>query len=338
MAETITLSFNPYRSDGAADAREALDAWRQLQLLTAPGAAPPIVVARGADAAFQITLDASDIVECLEAEAADSEAAVQARIERQRASGLHPMLGVLRIDAVEVSGHGDLRLPAQLLGRFLQQLFLAMNLAVPGSANFFASRYAEDTGNEYPPPNLSADILEGAYTKAKERGWPLLVPLAVGDVWNWLHDAMSYDLDVAREPADKALFALLHICEPQEIDTENILRTAQAFEALFSGGREGIGAALQQRIEAVIGTPASRKRWFTKFYDLRSRVAHGDVPMLRPGKYYDIGESRQIEDYIAEFWEPMDQAISALLATLQDLIRHRSRGYRFEQQVHRTSL
>ena len=64
----------------------------------------------------------------------------------------------------------------------------------------------------------------------------------------------------------------------------------------------------------MLGTPTSHKRWFSKFYDLRSRVAHGDVPLLRPGKYYDIGESAQIEQYIAEFWEPMDQAVAALLA------------------------
>lgn len=338
MHDTIELNFNPYPSDGNADTLQVLDAWKQLQLLTAPNASPPIILSRGADSAFQISIDASDVVDCLEREASDDEDAIEARLESQLAEGLHPMRGSLLIDVVEVSGRGDMRMPMQLLGRFLQQIFLAMNLSVPGSANFYASRYTEQADNDYPPPDLSSSILEGAYAKACERGWPCFRPVTVRQSWNWLQEAMSYDLDVARAPVDRALFAVLHVCEPQEVDAENILRVAQAFEALFAGGRESIGSVLHQRMEAVLGAPMSHKRWFNKFYDLRSRIAHGDVPVLRPGKYYDIGESSQIEQYIAEFWEPMDQAVAALLAVLQDLVIHNSRSYRFEQQVLRDPL
>lgn len=77
---------------------------------------------------------------------------------------------------------------------------------------------------------------------------------------NWLHGAMSYDLDLATKPVDKALFALLRVCKPQTVDVDNVLRVAQAFEALFAGGREGIGAILQERLMALLGELSGRSQ------------------------------------------------------------------------------
>lgn len=300
--------------------------------------APPLVVSRGADTAWEITLNVSDTVDMLDRISSDDASRIENRWHEREDLGLHPLGSWMQIDLQEVSGQSAASPPMQLVGRFLQQLFLAMNVAAPGSFNLFASRYSNAADTEYPPPNLSSDILEGAVAKAHERGWPALRRLPVADVWSWLQHGMSYDVDIATDDVDKVLFTVLRVCEPQEVDVDNVLHVAQALEALFASGRESIGSVVQQRLEAVLGEPTSHKRWFTRFYDVRSRIAHGSMPVLRPGRYYDIGESSAVEAFIAEFWQPIDQALAALLAVVQDMVAHRSRGYRFEQQAFRKSM
>jgi hypothetical protein len=309
---------------------EVLAVWRELGLLAAAVSSPPLLVSRRADAVFQVSLDVADTVDMLESIAVRDSSRIQRRRYQREAAGMNPNGSWIAITIKEVSGNATSRFPLQLLGRFLQQVFLAMNLAVPGSANFFSSRYEEVRHADYPPPQLSSDIFEGAYATALDRGWPSLRRLALVDVWTWLHDALSYDLDLAAEPVDKALFALLRVCESHpvdESDASNVLYITQAVEALFAVGRKHIGANLRARLEALLGEPPLHRGWFTKFYDLRSRIAHGGIPMLRPGAYFDWDDSAAVRKYITEFWSPVDTAIAVLLATLQDLIARGSRGY-----------
>jgi hypothetical protein len=44
-----------------------------------------------------------------------------------------------------------------------------------------------------------------------------------------------------------------------------------------------IGKMLKDRIHLVLGEPKSHKKWITDFYNLRSRIIHGDYPLVRSG-------------------------------------------------------
>lgn len=180
-AVTLLLG-NTSPSDGSTDASEVVAVWRELALLAAADATPPLLVSRGADAVFQIALDVSDTVDMLDRVAAEDSTRLEERWDQRTAAGLHPMGSWIGISITEVSGRSSSGLPEQLLGRFLQQVFLATNLALPGSANFFASRYHEVSDSDYPPPHLSSGILEGAYAKARERSWPPLRRPALPEV------------------------------------------------------------------------------------------------------------------------------------------------------------
>lgn len=282
---------------------------------------------------YQVAIEASDTIDLLECVASSNDTPLRYRWDKRAALGLHQFGSSIDIELREVAGQKPASPPFQLLGRLLQQVFLGMNLALPGSSSFVLTKDEFPT-EEHAPPNLSSNVLEFAYSKARERGWPPLRRLELSRVWDWLHGAMLYELDIAAEPVDKALFALLRVCVPQTVYTDNILHIAQAYEGLFAEGRDNIGSILRQRIETVLGQSQTHKRWFSKFYELRSRIAHGSIPVLRPA-YCNIDHSQAVEDYIAQFWEPIDQAIAVLLAILQDLIINESRGYHFGQQVTR---
>lgn len=299
----------------------------------AVGSASPFFVSRAPHELYEVTVDATDTISMLDAVAAAEDTELDERLDAQAAAGLHPMGSFIEIELRAVGGHQPVQPPFQLLGRFLQQLFLGLNLAVPGSCNLFLCRYENFPTADPGPPNLTSDILETAYSCARETGWPPLQPLTFRETWSWLHAAMLYDVDIARGAADKALFTLLRICAANTVDTDNILLIAQAFESFFTEGRDNIGSILRKRLAAVLGEPASHKKWFSQFYELRSRIAHGDVPLLRPGGFYDVGQNQEVEKYIAEFFKPVDEAVGVLLSVMQDLILSGSRGYRFEQHV-----
>ncbi|MCI5218644.1 MAG: hypothetical protein D3914_05510 [Candidatus Electrothrix sp. LOE2] len=148
-----------------------------------------------------------------------------------------------------------------------------------------------------------------------------------------LHDKHWYDLSVANEPWQKASFAILRLGILDACLEDNMLVIARALEALFVDGREGIGSLLKTRLQLVIGIPSTHTKWFSKFYTLRSKIAHGASPMLKPGDYHD--NCSDVDKYFNSYFEPMDTATAVLLSVLQDLTQHGIYSYQFEQTLKR---
>ena len=112
---------------------------------------------------------------------------------------------------------------------------------------------------------------------------------------------------------------------------------AQTLESLFAPGKEQIGGLLKRRIYSVLGEPEAHKSWFSRFYDLRSRVAHGDIPLVRPNNLA-LNESVQFQNYYANYFTPLEEAASVMLAVLQDLVKSRAVEYDFTESLERKSL
>ncbi|RCJ29027.1 hypothetical protein A6770_01130 [Nostoc minutum NIES-26] len=300
---------------------------------------------------YLIEIDTSDVILYLKAvEICEQDPAVFCqRMDEQMKLGYHMASSILKLHLkYELCNETEQDVLQIVVGKFLQQLFLAMNLSFPGSITLYSSEYVK--ANELvpkffslyripgvkpdvpKPPELSAYILESAFIHALRRGWPKLTQLPFQTVWSWVTEELPYSLDLAEKPHHKALFTLLRITSNQTNHTDTILLIAQALEALFVDGKEGIGNTLKQRLELVLGTPQTHKNWFSKFYNRRSQIAHGSMPILRPSDLYDRDES-SIEDYIEEFYGSIDEAVAVILAVLQDLIRNNAREYCFLQNV-----
>jgi hypothetical protein len=335
----VLLSLaNTGPDSGSTDAAEFLQLWKEIQAFFASGHTAPFIGSRDPEEWYVISLDATDVIDALGTRVGvDNEAAIDERLHARLAAGRPPLGGDIEIAIHAMGGHTARHPPFKLLGRFLQQLFLSANIAVPGSCNLFSCRYPEFPDAQPGPPHHNANILEFAYNHAHEVGWPPIGPLGFGDVWHWLHDVMIYDLDIAEHPLEKALFTLLRVCTPDAVETHNILEIAQVLESLFAEGRDNIGTILRHRIEAVLGIPRDNKKWFSRLYELRSRIAHGGVPLLRPGEYYEMGDNAIVEKHIAEYFAPADQATAVMLALLQDMAKARCRAYSFTQSVVRVT-
>ncbi|BCL34510.1 HEPN domain-containing protein [Nostoc sp. MS1] len=303
---------------------------------------------------YSIEIDASDVIAYLKAVEIcehDQEVFYQ-RMNEQMKLGYHMLNSILKLqlkyDQFSETEENVLQI---VIGKFIQQLFLAMNIALPGSIALYSAEYIETNAFESKsssllykipgiksavpkPPEMNASILESAFIHALDRGWPPLQQMPFKTVWNWLEGELPYSLDLAEKPHHKALFTILRITSKQTNILDTILLIAQALEALFVDGKEGIGSTLKQRLELVLGTPQSHKNWFSKFYNRRSQIAHGSAAILRPNDLYHWDDP-SIEEYIEEFYGPIDEAVAVLLAVLQDLIRSDAREYCFLQEVKR---
>jgi hypothetical protein len=320
----------------AVGLERSLAAWEEVQAFFAEGHPPPLLVERTPEHWYEISVNAAAMLEHLRQaiakEQADSAALQESRrtgrpITETRWYGEMPEPAI-RLRMTPRAGAPADQPPLWLAGRFLQQLFLAMNIATPGSCNLDPWEDPEIESPPYPHPRLNADILDDAFFDALEEGWPELRRVSFGDAWNWLHRDMAYDIEVATEPTQKALFGLLRICTREQWDPDNTLVLSRALEGLLAPRHGKIALELQKRLELIIGSPPGHPQWLRQFYNLRSGVVHGSAPIIRPGENLHLlgPETRRLMEE-AEAVE--GRAVAVLLALLQDMVRSNTRAYRF---------
>ena len=318
----------------------SLATWQEVQEFFAEDRPLPMLVDRAPEHWYEVSVDATPMLEYLEAALQHATERFR-RIEQVRITGVpitdaswepeipDPSL-ILRITPVGASP-GD-EPPLRVAGRFLQQLFLAVNISAPGSCNLSRCEYLNvpEESRPFRAPILDVKILDDALFDALslDEGWPELRRVPFRGAWEWLHRDMAYDIEVAKDPLQKAIFGILRICTREQWDPDNLLVLVQAFEGLLQPGRGRNKQELHQRLELVIGSPPADRDWFREFYGLRGRIIHGSAPVLRPGGYDHLDpEASRISDAAAYF---ESRAVGALLALLQDMVIHNCRTYRFD--------
>lgn len=331
----VTMTSGP--AFGNTDPHPVVALWRDVDRVLGSRAVPWSTRGRK-QAAYTVRIHAADTIEYLESVAQLEDTLARGErdetwVDRQLAAGRHPMRSHITLHVGSAAASGDA--PPQVVGGFLQQLFLAMNLACPGACNLALADLDGADDSDLLALDYSGPVFENAFLQARDAAWPLLAQLPFETAWDWLSEVGLEGVAVAKDPLHKALFTLLRIAEPREDASTTMLLVAQALEALLVDSRDNVGSILRQRIELIVGAPPNGRRWFSRFYELRSRAAHGSVPLLRPGRLYDIGEDQEVESHIDEFVRPADEAVAVFLAIVQDLARARARRYRFTQVVAR---
>jgi hypothetical protein len=221
-----------------------------------------------------------------------------------------------------------------LVQRFVEQLWLALNIAHPASLELEQSVYAEPNDVAVPPALSAGGFLE-AFQGAQKDSWPPLRTLPFRSTWDWLHGEMIHDLFVAKTPLQVALFSLLQLARRDPFDPANVLSIAQALEALITPGKESIGSTLRTRVRMILGDPSSRKSRLTNFYDLRSRIVHGSYPLVRFTDGYVPPLRPEIGRWVKEVNTATNDGLALLLALLQDLVANDAHSYEFSQTMQR---
>jgi hypothetical protein len=307
----VRLPIDAPNSAGLADDAAVLQLWEEVHALLSTRDMT-FIVGREETSWFGVSVDARKVIQLLRTE-----------LERQQHPALYeqlpvqhdPLLLELRITPSGASTEST-EFP---LDRFVEQLFLACNLALPGSCGFTGAGTVV---------RLDSELLAGAFHLGRIPGdeslignfWPPLEPVSFQEAWDWLHEDLSYDVQLAGTQAQKAVFTLLQLATRYPEDLDNILAVARVVEAIFGRGvRKEISRTVREGIEATFGRPREFPRWFNEFYDLRSRLIHGDTNLLRPG--LRIPGTPEAFRVLEEHAGALEHGVRLLLAVVYRMIR-----------------
>lgn len=187
---------------------------------------------------------------------------------------------------------------AEYVLRFLYLLFLSLNISYPGSFSLVSPKiivddvcvdYEGNLSTYFNLINLSADKLEFSNSIPETYGWPDIKKLPFDQVWNWVLKLNIFDVVNAVTNTQKAIFAFIYATKAHSFEKQfelELIYLAYGLEALFDTPKQGIEAALRERIFTVLGTPEKNsqkvRQAINAFYELRSKFAHGDLELVNP--------------------------------------------------------
>lgn len=222
----------------------------------------------------------------------------------------------------------------------LYQIFLAMNLAVPGSCDFYSAAVSPLSSDGNDPRKeelllLTGSVFEGAAELGEKWNWPILQDLPIQKVLGWIQQIGLPESHFAHFTTERAIYGLLHVCNQTDISPSEVVWLAQALETLFDTPQAGISKVLRERIFLVLGEPSENSKKIKKainaFYDYRSRYVHGEIPIPNPMSLRLSDSS--LDDFINELMEHVDLAILLVVAALQKLIIQGGSNFEFSEAV-----
>ncbi|MGJ0486487.1 MAG: hypothetical protein ACR65R_18410 [Methylomicrobium sp.] len=167
----------------------------------------------------------------------------------------------------------------------LYDLFLILNLALPGSANFHSAKVYRADEKFHEEIDLSSFYFEEAWISSKKDVWPTLSVLSVESVSQWFQKVRPGFNQLPEGAIERSLFALLHICRSNG-RPEDIIWLFYAFESLFETRPGENFSALFDRFCLVLEPPDEirprLKKELRRLYDYRSAFVHGGLQVIHP--------------------------------------------------------
>lgn len=259
--------------------------------------------------------------------------------ERDGRVALADLLAFPGVKVAVTAPDGTLGHHQRAIDYYLATVFLAANLAAPGSMVFYNAGIVHDTQQPHfggGVPWLCGDWIAAGWEAALARGWPTIRSLSFPSTLRWLAEKSLTGSADSSCGTQRALYALLRTVGTGQLPGPvHLFWLACALEAIADTPPMGIGTMLYERMTKALGAPkgdARRiKRCFSSFYDLRSRVVHGDYGVLHPSANEDSGPAYDKE--VDRFSEKVDFAVSVVIAALQVLVTNDWRAFAFEETV-----
>jgi len=204
-------------------------------------------------------------------------------------------LVALEVRVADEREKGDPRDVVSFVELFFHDVFLLLNLAVPGSFGGVIVTLA-DGWHQASEVALSARLFEYAWATATRNGRPSVEPLPLADVVRWYDALETGTQQLATTSVTKALVILLHLARAEENESMSILRLGQALEAL------------QAHDESL-----------PRFFELRDAIVHGTAPVLHP--MADDALDDRIDDASIELVNAADLASSVIVSEIQGRVR-----------------
>ncbi len=215
----------------------------------------------------------------------------------------------------------------------LQQLYLSLNLAVPGSCQMVDAKYPGDESVSFDPPVLEASPFIDAYLNNIDSQWPSLNRLNVADVWNWLKALKTSETETAILPVNKVLFGLLELGQSQAgLTNKDALLVCRLLELLTNTTEVINQSQISARILLILGHVSKDGDAIPELYRLKQAHAAGTRPFHRQVfKIHDFEE--ELLRHLCVHNSPVEEGLVIILAIVQKLCSSNGVGFDFDETV-----
>jgi hypothetical protein len=239
---------------------------------------------------------------------------------------------------VRIDGSNDLSqyqwYPVFFVEKYIYDIFLIANLALPGSCEFLNVRFPNERGISSDRYGLSSyNFEEALYDHFYNRSTSIqLLPLEL--VAHWYESLGLGIRQKAESPIEKAIFSLLHICK-SEIDETSIIWIFHSLEAIY-GTRVGEGFRniidrMAILLELNPKQKASAKKKLRSMYDFRSSLVHGGYEVHHPLRREVI--DKRLDDDYSRTYDLVQYGFNIVVASLQKLIERGWYGVEVKEQL-----
>lgn len=228
---------------------------------------------------------------------------------------------------------------AYFIIRFIEMMFITMNIAVPGSFNIFNEELVPAKKDPRLSVNtevsLSSSIFETFWESCGELNhWPPVTFLPFVDVVEWYKSLDIMLKAKATTNIERCLFSLINFAKADApFSPASLIWITHSLEALYRTPKEGILNSLRNRLFLFLGEPATHKNELKKkintLYDLRSQFVHGSMEVAREPFFENIDIDLHI--YMKQVVDMCDFGIMLLLATLQKLVVAKGKELTFSE-------
>lgn len=168
---------------------------------------------------------------------------------------------------------------------FLYDTFLMMNIAAPGSCNFYNAALRLKNSRHLTEISLSEFFFDIAYLNGRQGKWPAPKLITLETLSQWFFAVRSGVLQIPQNRMEKVLFALLHISKT-DMSPTIVIWLFYALETLFDTKAGENFRVLTERIQLLLSPneiEAKRLRQNLRaLYDLRSSFVHGGLEVAHP--------------------------------------------------------
>ncbi|MBZ9688390.1 hypothetical protein G9F72_018840 [Clostridium estertheticum] len=215
---------------------------------------------------------------------------------------------------------------------YLNELFLILNLSIPGSITLFQTTFKV---NDYTTRiKIDSYFFAESLEWSNEIHWLNIVPIPINDVATWYKSLNIGIRQISKTNLERVIFSLLHVCNDEYASPTGLIWLSHSLESLFGSPKASICKTMIDRAYKILGKPEVNskkiKNIFNDFYDLRSKYVHGEFNIHHPS-YNNI-----LDDDIDEYYDKMTPSykigFSIVVACLQLMILNNWKGFKFREE------
>ena len=223
--------------------------------------------------------------------------------------------------------------------RFLEMMFITMNISVPGSLNLYNTeiKKIEELSNPYWknwPVSLSSGPFEMFWETHEHSRWPEIDFVPLRKVVDWYKSLDILLTQRASSNIERCFFSFINYCQGNVFSPADFIWIAHSLEALYDTPKEGIAMSLRKRIFLFLDTPDTHgkqlRRKIDDLYALRSAFVHGTMKIARIPFFENLDQ--ELEEYMIRIHDLSDFGIMILLATVQKMINQNAKELVFYEK------